>query len=425
MKNRLSFQTSVFFLFLLLILSVDFSFSQSYQTFKTDFDFILENTRWRAGPFRIFPRVVFREVGFDNNVYHQHERNDPIGDFTFTLALPIIAHLLLKDWMIFSFNVTPEYVFFAQEERERSFNISYSPYFKMLLLQRFVLSGGYSYQRARRRASNEFDDRIEVTHKEINAQIFYETARRTSVGFSTFLRKLRFADFDEPGNEIYYSKELDRDEKIGQIDLYYRVFSDSFFFVQWGFGDYEFVHQESIWKSSYTYYIYSGIQFPLLGRIRGVLSLGYKILDPYRANKKGFSDFVGSTRLEYRIRRFNFRFSYERDCEFSYWTSNVFFIEDIYGAGVSFYVNPFIRLDYDFSYGEAYYPEPEIFRLPDESYQEINREDTYLVHSVGLVIRVFRSTGIGLIASFRDRNSNIGIYDRIRVFIGGYLTYDF
>jgi len=425
--RKKNFSRSIFISLLMLMLFVLVSKAngQGYQSFKRELDEIVENTKWRIGPFRIFPQLFFRDIGYDNNVYRRPDFYEPVSDFRFTLSLPVTTHLIIKDTMILSFTVTPEYVFFAQEERERSFNIGYSPAIKLRFLKRFVLSGSYLHQRSRVRASSEFDERVEVNQNEVRSQLFYETARRTSIGFTGTVRDLNHQDIEAPGTDTRYSQELDRTESIGQLELFYPVFSDTYLFVNGGFGDYDFKHPLSRWKDSYSYFINSGLQFPLLGRIRGTLSLGYKILQPYRSNKRGYSGLVGNTRIDYRIRRFAFRFIYARDAEFSYWTNNVFFIEDQYGAGISFYLTQHIRLDYDFLLGNSLYPEPETIRLPDESYVERIREDEIRTHSAGVVIRVFRNTGIGIFVNYWERESNFFFNNRNRMFVGGYLTYDF
>lgn len=423
-KNMHEMTSYAFFISALLLLSHTL-LGQGYQSYQAELSNIEENTKWRIGPFRIFPSLVLRNIGYDNNVYRQSDLSDPVGDYTFTIALPITTHLLFRDWMIFSFTTSPEYVFFLEEERERSFNHSYSPAIKMRLLKRFVLSGSYLYRQARVRATSEIDYRVEETRKETRGQIFYETARGTSIGFTATYRDLKYQDIQEPGVAIFYSRRLNRTERLGQLELYYPVFTDSFFFVNWGFGEHDFEHPEAKFKDSYSYSIYTGLQFPLLGRIRGVLSLGYKVLEPYRSKKKTFSGPVGNVGLDYRLRRFTFRALYQRDCEFSYWTDNVFYIEDSYGAGLSFYLNQYIRLDYDFTYRDSYYPEPDTIRLPDESYTELNREDDYISHRAGIVIRVYRNTGIGLMATYWERDSNFPIYSRDQLFLGGYITYEF
>lgn len=407
------------------ILIPDTIHAQGYQSFQREFSLIEEETRWRLGPFRIFPRFLLTDVGYDNNVYRLPERRDPVGDYTFTSSLPIAAHLLLRERWIFSFRYNPSYVFYAQETRERAFNHNFSPSFRWLMFNRLVLSGSYLYQHARMRANSESDFRTYETRQNARVQLVYETGRRTSLGVSFIYTLRRYDDLKFPGVTIPYSLILDRDERSVQGELYYQIWTDSQLFIEAGFGDISFVHSETQWKDSYTYYIYPGIQFPILGRLTGTLSLGYKILDPYRAKKKGFAGFVGRTGLEYRLRRFRFRTMYQRDTQISYWTENVFYIEDRLGVGVSFYMSQRIRLDYDFNYGDAFYPEMERVRLPDETYEEVNRSDQYSTHTAGIVFRIFRSAGIGLTVTYWERNSNFSELNRNRGFIGGYFTYEF
>jgi hypothetical protein len=377
------------------------------------------------GPFRIFPSLTLTNFGYDNNVYRQPEDRNRVADFTFTTGLPLVTHLLLRERWILSFNFVPEYVYFVQEQRERSFNYTLQPSFRWLVLNRFVISGSYLHRRARIRTTSEFDYRTLETRDEARGQFFYEMAGKTTIGFTAIYRDLRYDDIDQPGQDFRYSILMSRTEKTGQGELYYQLRSDTQFFVNVGFGDIAFVHPDTKWKDSYVYYTYAGLNFPLLQRLRGTLSLGFKILEPYRAKKKGFEGIVGNTRIEYDLRRLVFRVLYERNSEFSYWTDNIFFIEDRYGLGASFYMNQYIRLDYDFSYRDTFYPEAQRIRMPDESYQNINRSDQYLNHTAGFVIRIFRSMGIGVQAVYWKRISNIRLWDRNQLFLGGYLTYQF
>jgi len=116
---------------------------------------------------------------------------------------------------------------------------------------------------------------------------------------------------------------------------------------------------------------------------------------------------------------------FSRDCYFSYWSNSLYFIEDRYGSGISFYLTKFLRLDYNFNYGEASYPELMLLQMPDGQYEEIKRKDTYHIHTAGFVVRIIRNTGIGLMFNFWERESNYFWENRNREFIGGYVTYEF
>ncbi len=316
-------------------------------------------------------------------------------------------------------------MYYFEQKRERRWNNTLSPEFKYLFLNRFVISAKYVHRNRRRRASSEFDVRANEIMKSTSGRLFYETARKTSFGLFGFTRKINYEDITLPGEEIYLSRSLNRREKGGNIELYYRIFSKSFFFITGGYTDYEFENPQSSWRDSYSYQVYTGIRFPLLGKIRGTLSLGYKKLIPRETGRMGFSGLVGNTSLNFRLWRFRFSLSYHRDCHFSYWTNNIFFNEDRYGAGVSYYLTRFLRVDYGLSHANADYPVPESLRMPDGSYAEILRKDIYRTHSVGLAFRIIENTGIGVRVNFWERESNYYRANRKRVFIGGYVTHEF
>jgi len=411
------------FLFLILISCT--AYGQSYQSFKSTLEQIRERAKFKVGPFRILPTLQFKEIGYDTNVYYQHEDNDPVSDFTITFSPQVQVYLLFRDYLIFSFAENPEYVYYFEQKRERRWNNTLSPEFKFLFLDRFVLSGKYVHSDRRRRASSEFDVRANEIVDSASGRLFYETARKTSFGFFGFSRKINYEDTTLPGEEIPLSRNLNRREKGGNIEFYYKIFAESYFFVTAGYTDYEFEHTQSSWRDSYSYQVYTGIRFPLLGKIRGTLSLGYKKLVPKEADRTGFSGVVGNTGLNFRLWRFGFSLSYQRDCHFSYWTNNIFFNEDRYGLGVSYYLTRFLRVDYGLSHARANYPESESLRMPDGSYEEILRKDIYRNHSIGLAFRIIENTGLGITVNFWERESNYYWGNRKRIFIGGYITYEF
>lgn len=414
--------------FILLFLFISFSvpaYGQSYRTFKWELEQIAKQTKWGIGPLRIFPTIQFREIGYDDNVYYQREEDNPISDYTATFSPQVKVYLIFRNFLILSLTENPEYVHYFKQKRERGWNNTISPEIKFLFLNRFVISGRYSYRNRRWRATSEFDVRANELRENYRGSLFYETARRTSFGISASLEKISYEDITLPGEEIYLSRLLNREERNGNLEFYYRVFSESFFFLSGGYTEYKFEHPQSRWRDSYSYQIYSGIRFPLLGKIGGTLSLGYKNFLTRREEKKGFSGLVGNTSLNFRIMRFRLRFQYNRDFYFSYWTDSIHFIEDRYGSGISFYLTKFLRLDYNFSYGKANYPELMSLQMPDGQYEEIKRKDTYRIHTAAFVVRIIRNTGIGLMFNFWERESNVYWANRDRFFVGGYVTYEF
>lgn len=421
--NRLIFRFTLFMSLYMLSIS---AYGQSYQLFKNERYQIKKETQFKMGPFRILPTFQLTNIGYDDNIYYQRKEDNPSSDLTGTFSPQIKVYLLLGRKLILSLTDNPEYVYYYNQKRERTFNNSLMPAFKFLFLNRFVISGDYTWKNRRWRATSEFDLRANEKAKSYNGRLFYETPRRTSLGISVSIRQISYEDITSPGEEIYLSRALDREERNGHFEFYYRILNKKgLFFTRGGYTEYKFVHEPTGWRDSFSYQAYSGISFPFLGRLRGTLSLGYKKFIPSAEGKKGFSGLVGDTSLNLKLLDFKFRLSYHRDIHFSYWTNNIFFNQDTYGAGISLYLSKFLRVDYNLRYGEARYPEPKPFDLPDGSLNEVKRKDIYLTHTAGLVFRIVKSTGLGVMVNFWKRHSNIYWENRSRTFIGGYLTHDF
>lgn len=399
--------------------------AQSYRTFSRELQQIMEQELFMIGPFRVDPGIALRNIGYDGNVYYQRQGDEPVTDYTATFALPLRVHLLWRNYLILSLTETPSYVYYLEESRERRWNNTFSPEFKFLFMHRFVISGRYERSSRRVRVTSEFDAQVNEFNEGYNGSMFYETARETSFGISASSVERNYEDVGVPGEEIRYSRALNRKEQNVSGEFYYRILADSFFFLKGEYTDYKFEHPATQYRNSYSYQASTGIRFPLLGKIRGTLELGYMKLIPRTSGVKGFSGLFGNTNINFRVGRFSLSMEYGRNCRFSYWTNNIYYIDNSIGGGVSFYLMRFLRLDYSYTFREGNYPELFLVRLEDGSIGEIKRKDLYYVQSVGIVFRIIRNIGIGINANFWDRDSNLIGADRDRFFVGGYLTYDF
>lgn len=409
--------------FIIILTLASSAYGQTYLTFRTELERIYEQARWRLGPFLIYPTLEL-DMGYDSNVYGVREDRDPVSDYVVSIAVPLNAYLIYSDRLILSFLYIPQYVYFFEVESERSFNNSFSSGLRYLFLNKFVLTGAYQYSQKKYRALTEIDTRITETIHGGRGGFYYETARSTSIGISGSYFYRSYEDAYYPEVVVPLSRTLNRNELGVRGEFNYRIFTESFFFMNLGFADYKFEYPESSFKNSYSFDFYSGIRFPLLGRIRGILSLGYKWFIPYQGWLNSFSGFVGNTSLDFRLARFGWRLSYLRDVPFSVSSTNIFYVLNSIGAGISFYPFQIVRLDYDFTYSESNYQEPTVIENPEGSFQELTRMDDYKIHSVAIVFRIVRNTGIGLRANYEERISNY-YGDRYKLLIGAFITYDF
>jgi hypothetical protein len=425
MKKKIVHFFWLAFFFSGMLLTIKSVHGQTYKTFNDDVNYINTQTRWRLGPLRLYPMLQLSNIGYDSNVYYSPEGFASISDYTGTLSFRMDAYFLFRNWLIFSFSENPSYLYFVEQKGQRYFGNSYAFSLRILAFSRIALSGISQFTRQRTRGSTEIDARILEQIKQTSGSIFYETARNTSFGFTGVIRNLKYEDVTVPGTEDPLSVSQNREERSAQGELYYRVFSDSSFFVNFGYVEYSFEYPQSQFRDSYSYQFNSGIRFPLLGKARGVLSLGFKKLIPRREELHGFSGLVGNTSVNYRFGRFSYTLEFSRDVPFSVFTNNIFYMENRYGIGISFYLNRFIRLDYNFNFGENKYPEAQIAVLPNGNYEEIKRKDIYDIHSGAIVFRIVKNTGIGIRADYWERRSDYPGVNVHRLFVGGFLTYEF
>jgi len=398
---------------------------QTYRTFAAEIERINTMAPWKFGPFRISPAFQISDLGYDNNVYRLPDTLNPVGDYTATIGVRADIHFLFRNWLVLTFTENPAYLYFLEQKEQRYLNNTYAFDLRMLVISRIALSGTYQSRDVRTFLSSEVDARVIQKHKEGTGRIFYETSRQTSLGFVGGIRELKYEDTSLPGSVLPISIQLNRKEISGAGEAYYRVFSDSFLFGRFAYVEYDFEFPQSKYRNSYSYQMNAGLRFPLLGRARGLVSLGFKSLIPRTSWLQSFSGLVGNTAVSVRLGRFDIKLDYSRDIPFSTYSDYLFYIENRYGAGISFYLNQFIRFDYNYRLGENSYPKTEEIKTPDGDLIELRRRDEFNVHSAAVVFRIIRNTGIGLRADYWQRSSSYSGYNVKRFFWGGYLTYEF
>jgi hypothetical protein len=401
------------------------AFGQDYVSFRAERNDVVTRAKLRFGPLRFIPALQLRNIGYDDNVYYQRTDEIPVGDYTGTVSPEIKGYLLLGRSMILSFTENPEYLYFARQTRLRTFTNSYAPSLRLNLFNRIALSGDYHYRKHLRRVLSEFSSLVTDTTKGTTASFFYETPRGTSIGMTGPIDRFYYGDVVLPDIEALYSRTLNRKETTGNVELYYPVFSESSLFMKIGTTKYEFEHPSSRWRDSRSVQASIGLRFPLTGRARGRLSLGYKKFTPNEAGRKSYSGLVADTDINFLFGRFSLRFGLGRETYFSYLEDAYYYVENRMSPGISFYLTRRFRLDYNFRQGSLRYPEPFRVNDPEAGPTEIARRDIHRTHSIGLSIFFLRKTGIQLSYNIFERNSNVPGYNMNRNFIGLSLTQDF
>jgi hypothetical protein len=398
---------------------------QSVRTFLDEWNDIREGPGFRLGPLKVVPSVRLLDVGYDSNVYYRADGENVLTDYTAMLSPEIKAYWLVGNSLILSVSENPEYLFLLKEKGLRAFTNSFSSGLRFLALRRLSLSAGYRVQRHVLRTTSELDRLIETTARGWQGGLSFETARGSSIGIRGSTEEYRHRDVAADEVSDPYARTLDRRETSAAFEFSYRVFSKSHFFLSVGGSRDEFRFPEAAWRDASSIRAMGGLRFPLFGRARGQVSLGWKRFTPESPERKAFSGLVSATDARFRFWRFGFNLGYTRDNYYSYLDSAYYFIEDRFRAGLSFYVTPFLRLDAGYQGGALDYPEPQVIWYQGELVPVPNRRDVQGTRSLGLVVRLTGTVGLGLSYNFYRRTSNAPGFDIRRGFVGASLTYDF
>lgn len=393
--------------------------AQTYQIFADEYQRLITQARWKLGPFRIFPTVTIRDVGIDDNLYFGSDQGEPKKDFTATLSPEVRVYWPLRNSFIFYLRENPEYAYFHRESQQRAFTNSYGAGLRCLLLGRLVLSGEAGNDVHRRRLSSEFQIPANDRVRSLQAGFSFETARKTSIGITGAVRKISYEEVHFNPEDAPVSRLLDREEREIGAEAYYQLFPDGFLFLRGDFREYRFLDEAAFWRNSTATSFWAGLRFPLLGRIRGILNAGYKKFDPKTAGESPFHGLVGNTGLDLRTGRLAFRLDFARDLIFSSYADIFYFVEDSARLGGSLYLTSFLKFDYDYSSGRADYS----VRAREEGSE--GRVDRRRNHSLGVLVRVFRTSGVGISWNFERWTSTLGDFDRTRNFFGLAFTRSF
>lgn len=410
---------------LLCVLATEAPLSgQSHRTFREDYDAIQGLTKIRVGPVRLVPVFRLTDAGYDSNVYFR-EAGEAVGDATATLSPELRGYWLVGSSIILSATENPEYLAFARETSLRAFTNSVSTSLRWLFLRHVSLSAEYHALNHVRRSLSELDHRIRDAATGAGASLFFETARGTAFGFTGTLDDFRYKDVASGAVDDIYGRMLDRRETSAAVELDYRVFSASSLFAAAGLTRYDFRHAESVWRDGCSIQAWAGFRFPLSGRARGAVRVGWKSFRPDSADRKPFSGLIAATDVAFRLGRLGVTLGLDRDNAFSYNESAYYYVDTRARAGLSLYLAEFLRLDGGAQYGTISYPEPQQVWWDGALIVVDRREDIQQNFSVGPVIRLGGTVGLGLTYNFYKRTSNAPGFDIRRNFVGAFITYEF
>lgn len=407
---------NVALLIAIIVVGLSFEVTIGYGYGKTwlgrDLELQVKNAGFSLGPFRTRVQFVLSNAGYDSNVYYG-ATDEPVKDLTFTAGPAFNIYLPIKKKVIFSIYESPQYVYFRETQRERTWN-NYFQGEVYFIFNRFVASAGIGRSEAKQRWNTETDIPIFRTEESVQGSVLWQPAKKSSFNFSYRMARYDYGESDL--EEFSFAEKLNREETYFNFTGYRDISSRTRFFLdaEYGFFDFE---NPSTMKNSKSYGGYGGFEFSPLGKIRGRVKIGYKYFDSIWPQRKDYRGIVGDSSVSVRLMRpLAVRASYRRDVQFSVWYDNTYFLENTYGMGGSIYLFRNVRLDYDHFRGRNDYP---------QEFGVQKRRDDYQIHAVGIFLRLRKDVALGVIASRWVRDSNLDWEDDDRDFVGFNLTYDF
>jgi hypothetical protein len=406
-------------LFLLPLMAIYIGFigvEKGYAWGKTwlgrDLQWQIQNAGLNLGPFHIKTAFTLSNAGYDSNVYYG-ATDEPVKDLTFTAGPTFDIYLPLKKKVIFHIYESPQYVYYKETERERTWNNNFQGQVHFVF-NRLVASAGVGRSEAKQRWNTETD--IPVFRKEDSVQgsLFWQPASRTSFNFSCRMARYDYGEADLEG--FSFADKLNREEAYVNFTAYRELSLRTRLFLDAEYGVFDFANPATL-KNSKSYGGYGGFEFSPLGKIRGRVKVGYKQFDSLNPQRKDYRGIVGDSSVSVRLMKaVAARVSYRRDVQFSVWYDSTYFLENRAGTGASLYISRNIRLDYDYNRGRNDYP---------QEFGVQKRRDDYQIHAVGIYLRLKKDVAFGVIASRWVRDSNLDWEDDNRDFVGFNLTYDF
>jgi hypothetical protein len=372
----------------------------------------VKNAAFNLGPFKASAAFTLSNVGYDSNIFYYTASDHPVHDYTVTAGIAFNIYLPIKKKVILSIYELPQYVYYKETARERTWNNYFNGELHFVL-NRVVLTLGKGYTTAREKWNTEIDIRPRQIEDSYLGSLLWQPSKRTSFGLSYRRAKFNYESADFQGFDI--AARLNRVEDYFGLTGFYQAAYRTRLFLDAEYGHFDFADPLSL-KDSESYAAHGGFEFSPLGKISGRVKVGFKYLNPLSVSRQDYKGLVGDSQVSARLMTpWKVRAYYRRDIQFSIWYDATYFLENVYGAGTSLYLFRNIRLDYDYYRGRNSYPESI----------SIKRRDDYLIHSVGLYFRIKNNIAFGAIASHWERESNLSWENDNRNFVGFNLIYDF
>jgi hypothetical protein len=385
----------------------------------------------RMGPVAIAPLIQLSNIGWDSNVLHENELEDPKGDMTATMT-PAIAAAYRTPRIRMDGRGQLAFYYYNQLTDLRSLDYEYAGRAEVVLNRLTPFVDG-SFISTRQRQNLEIDALERRRTDALNAGTDVRLTAKTTAGV---FAGIAHAKYEATDTEL--ARELNYDSNYGGVVFRYAATPLTTFAVTATLGHDEFIFSPE--RDADNFQIIPSVEFKPLALINGYARVGFRSSTFPNGDQPDFNSIVVAVDLQYTWRsRTQFGVGLQRDMQYSYIeTQQDYVLVGISGSVTQRFAENWqvrgsvgrYRLNYRQMATSPPTPQPpgpvppvqppvttvEQQALPDEDVWSFGLDAGY---------NLGRSR-VGLTVEHTDRASDLAVvrgYERLR--IGSYLTYTF
>jgi hypothetical protein len=369
-----------------------------------------------VGPFYLTPRVLLKEIGVDSNVFN--EAGEQKSDFTVTLAPALDIAVPVARRALFRTTLTPELVWYAEYDSERSLN----PHLTLrgeVFLNRITLSAEHTRLNTRQRPNHDVDIRQRHTEDRTAGGFSVSVTPKFSVEVLARQAELRYESGTQPEG-LSLQRTLNRETRGLQVTARHRLTSLTTLATRYEVQEDRF--ELSPTRDSDSYRIMPGVEFAPQALLKGTAYVGYRKFTPqYAQVLPEFAGLVAELGLSSTVLGSTLiGATYRRELTYSSSAFEPFFVENTVGVSIRRALGQ--RFDvllsgdrHDYRYENTLLADPDV----------VARVDRTWVYSASLGFRIGREGRVGSGVTHVRRESTLQSrnYDNLR--FGGSFSYGF
>ncbi len=238
----------------------------------------LQAARWRFGSLRVNAAFNLGNIGYDSDIYSGYF-TETVPDYSFSASVPVQVLLPLSKQIVLEIFDSPQYVFYLETTKERSWNNTLRGRLHFALNRLYFQAGG-NFSNIRQRLSNELLVNVRQKEDSLNGLVLWQVSEETSLGFLYAGEHYGYGNADYGAEDI--AAALNRNVQYLDFITYLQPNPRFRCYLDGQFARYAFTEISSAFKDARSYGIFGGIELvPRVGEllqaagVGGTIRLGY------------------------------------------------------------------------------------------------------------------------------------------------------